>query len=70
MDQTDPLQVVPRQVYTPYSRLLISTALVVVSRVSCLGVTGVYLLYIIFIPGKNNMLYDTKICPKALETFN
>ena len=37
----DPWQVVPRQIFTPDSRLLISTALVVVSRVSCLGVTGV-----------------------------
>ena len=41
MDQIDPWQVVPRQVFTPYSRLLISAALVVVSRVGCLGVTAV-----------------------------
>ena len=40
-DQTDPWQVVPRQVFTPYSRLLISTEFVVVSRVGCLGLTGV-----------------------------
>ena len=40
-DQTDPWQVVPRQVFTPYNRLLISTAFVVVSRVGCLGETGV-----------------------------
>ena len=40
-DQFDPWQVVPRQVFTPFSRLLISTALVVVSGVGCLGVTGV-----------------------------
>ena len=40
-DQTDPWQVVPRQVFTPHSRLLISTVFVVVSRVGCLGVTGV-----------------------------
>ena len=33
MDQFDPWQVIPRQVFTPYSRLLISTAFVVVSRV-------------------------------------
>ena len=32
-DQTDPWQIVPRQVFTPYSRLLILTAFVVVSRV-------------------------------------
>ena len=31
----------PRQVFTPYSRLLISNEFVVVSRVGCLGVTGV-----------------------------
>ena len=41
MDQFDPWQVVPRQVFTPYSRLLISVAFDVVSRVDCLGVTGV-----------------------------
>ena len=40
-DQNDPWQVVPRQVFTPYSRLLISTAFVVLRRVGCLGVTGV-----------------------------
>ena len=32
-DQTDPWQIVPRQVLTPYSRLLILTAFAVVSRV-------------------------------------
>ena len=41
MDQIDPWQVVPKQVFTPYFRLLISTAFVVVSRVDYLGVTGV-----------------------------
>ena len=41
MDQFDPLQVVPRQVFTPYSCLLISVAFVVVSHVGCLRVTGV-----------------------------
>ena len=40
MDQFDPWQVFPEQVFTPYSRLLNSTALVV-SRVGCLGVTSV-----------------------------
>ena len=40
-DQTDPWQVVPRQVFTLYSCLLISTAFVVVSRVGCDRVTGV-----------------------------
>ena len=34
-------QGVPRQVFTRYCRLLISTAFVVVSHVGCLGVTGV-----------------------------
>ena len=38
-DQFDPWQDVPRQAFTPYSRLLISTAYVVISRVGCLGVT-------------------------------
>ena len=42
MDQSDPWQVVPRQVFTPYFHLLISTAFVVVSRVACHGVTGVF----------------------------
>ena len=44
-DQFDPRQVVPRQAFTPYSHLLISTAFVVVSRIilSCHGVTGVYI---------------------------
>ena len=41
MDQFDPWQVVPRQIFTPYSGLLISTAFVVVSCGGCLGVTGV-----------------------------
>ena len=40
MDQFDPWQVVPRQVFAPYSRLLISIVFVVVSRLGCLGVTG------------------------------
>ena len=34
-------QVVPRQVFTPYFHLLISTAFVVVSHAGCLRVTGV-----------------------------
>ena len=38
---TDQL-VVPRQVFTSYSRLLISTAFTAVSRVGCLGAAGVY----------------------------
>ena len=37
MDQFDPWQLVPRQAFIPYSRLLISTAFVIVSRVDCLG---------------------------------
>ena len=41
-DQFDPWQVVPRKVFTPYSRLLISTAFVFVSRIGSLGVTGVF----------------------------
>ena len=43
MDQFDCWQVVPRQVFTPYSHLLISTAFVIASRVGCLGGTGVVL---------------------------
>ena len=39
MDQTDPWQVVPRQVFTPYDSLLISVAFVVLRRVDCLGIT-------------------------------
>ena len=42
-DQFDPWQVVPEQVFIPYSCLLISTAFVFFSRVGYLGVTGVYL---------------------------
>ena len=38
----------PRLVSTPYSRLLISTAFVVVSRVGSLGVTGVNKTFGIF----------------------
>ena len=41
MDQFDPWQVVPRKAFTPYFRLLISTAFVVVSCVGCLRITGV-----------------------------
>ena len=41
MDQTDPWQVVPRQVLTPYDCLLISVAFVVLYRVGCLWVPGV-----------------------------
>ena len=37
----DPWQVVPRQVFTPYFCLLVSIAIVVVSRVGCLGVAAV-----------------------------
>ena len=40
-DQFDPWQGAPRKVFTPYFRLLISTAFVDVSRVGCLEVTGV-----------------------------
>ena len=42
MDQFDPWQVVPRQVFTLYSRLLISIMFVGVSHVGCLGITGVF----------------------------
>ena len=41
MDQIDPWQAVPRQVFTPYDCLLISVAFVVLCGVGCLWVTGV-----------------------------
>ena len=41
MDQCDPWQVVPRQVFTPYDCLLISVGFVGVCRVGCLWVAGV-----------------------------
>ena len=47
-DQFDPWQIVPRQVFTSYSRLLISTAFVVVSHVGCLGVNGVLSSHLFF----------------------
>ena len=40
-DQTDPWQVVPRQVSTPYDCLLISVAFAFLCCVGCLWVTGV-----------------------------
>ena len=40
-DQSDPWQVVPRQVFTPYDYLFISVAFVLLRRVGCLWVTGV-----------------------------
>ena len=40
MDQFDPWQVVPRQVFTPYSHLLILNVFAGVSRVGCLGITS------------------------------
>ena len=44
MDQFDPWQVVPRHIFTPYSRLLISAAFADVSGFGCLGVTGVSII--------------------------
>ena len=40
-DQTDPWQVVYRQVFTPHDSLLISAAFVVLCRVGCLWVTSI-----------------------------
>ena len=40
--QTDPWQVVPRQVFTPYDCLLISVAFVFLCRVGYLWVIGMY----------------------------
>ena len=45
-DQTDPWQVVPRQVFTPFDCLLLSVAFVVLCRVGCLWVTGVLMKFI------------------------
>ena len=41
MDQFDLWQAVPKQVFMPYSLLLISTAFVVVSHIGCLWITSV-----------------------------
>ena len=49
MDQFDQWQVVPRHVFTPYSRQLISTAFVDDSHVGCLSVTSVYFMYYLLI---------------------
>ena len=35
-------KLVPRQVFTPYSRLFVSSAFVVVNHVGCLGVIDVF----------------------------
>ena len=45
MDQTDPWQVVPRNVFTSYYCLLILIAFVVLCRVGCLRVTSVMMTY-------------------------
>ena len=44
-DQTDPWQVVPRQVFTPNDCLLISVAFVVLCRIGCFWVTNVMTAY-------------------------
>ena len=71
MDQFDPWQVVPIQVFTPYSCLLISTAFVVVSRVGRLGVTGV-ILAICFYSGvyKMQLKIEPKTCRPAVLNSN
>ena len=51
-DQFAPWQVVPRQVFTVYDCLLISVASVVLNRVNCLWVTGVYMCMLAFFPGR------------------
>ena len=40
MDQTDPWQVVSRQIFNPYDCLMISEAFVVLCRVGCLWLSG------------------------------
>ena len=45
MDQFDPWEVIPRQVFTPFSHSLISTAFVVVSHFGCLWVTNLSMGY-------------------------
>ena len=52
--QLDPWQVVLRQVFTPYSRLLISSAFVVVSRVGVREITGVGTILLLAIRWKND----------------
>ena len=52
MDQTDPWQVVPRQVFTPFDCLLTSVVFVVLGRIGCLGVTVVRIVIIIRTPIK------------------
>ena len=47
MDQFDPWQVVPRQVFIPYSRLSILLAFVVVSHVGSLRVARGFRIYTI-----------------------
>lgn len=42
MDQTDLWQVVPRQALTPHDCLLISGVFVVLCRIGCMWVTGVF----------------------------
>ena len=42
-DQSDRWQVVPRQIFTLYDFLLISEACIVLWRVGCLCVTGVFI---------------------------
>ena len=66
-DHFDPGQVVLIQVFTPFSRLLISTAFVVVNRVGCLGVTDVLYTYelVIFHANQTTKCLIAKAEPSA-----
>ena len=44
MDRFDSRQVVPRQIFAPYECILISVKFVVLYRVGCLLVTGVFIV--------------------------
>ena len=75
MDHFDPWQVVPRQVFTPYSRLLISVAFVVASCIGCLMVTGVIHDIYYFCKGENfgDFPYASlgnETLPKKVNPFN
>ena len=58
MDQADPWQVVPRQVFTPYDCLLISVAFVVLCRGGYLWVTCV--LFCFLLPAGETIINSIK----------
>ena len=81
MDQFDPWHVIPRQAFTPYSRLLISAAFVVVCIcIGCLGITGVHTVIQRFMISQENRyhmysvlrweIFPSKRIPKIWVFFN